>query len=196
MAIFSGTAAFRQLAPEIGGQFIEPGLIGYPVIHAPHRHWIVTLDFIALATGAHGRPRLRLRAPFANPQDFRFIIYRKAFLNTPRSPLPVIQTGHADFDTSFGVKTNDASLMLKLFTSPSIPRLSNLLSTSDELLITDHDHLLGAPLPQGVSLLWIFTENYVDDPGQLKGVFESFTETLDQLASLGIASDREPEYKL
>src|SRR5271157_1179847 len=68
---------WRQLSQEIGAQFVEGGLLKGNRVQAHCGTWTVTLDAHTVSTGHTNVIYTRMRAPYVNPEGFRFTIYRK-----------------------------------------------------------------------------------------------------------------------
>jgi hypothetical protein len=69
---------WRQLSAEIDGRFEERPWMRDKV-EGSHGPWTVTLDKAEVSSGKTREIYTRMRAPFVNPQGFRFTIYRKGF---------------------------------------------------------------------------------------------------------------------
>src|SRR5688500_11797581 len=72
---------WRQLSTEIGGRYVDGGFCQGDKVHAAHAEWTVTLDTYTVSTGKTTIVYTRMRAPYVNPNSFRFTIYRKGFFS-------------------------------------------------------------------------------------------------------------------
>src|SRR4051812_23445522 len=72
---------WRQLCQEIGAEFVEGGLWKESKVQAHVGPWTVTLDTVT-HHHQHGHTTYtRMRAPYVNPDGFRFTIHRKGFFS-------------------------------------------------------------------------------------------------------------------
>lgn len=75
---------WRQLSDQIGGTYTQRTFWKGDKVQAGHGEWIVTLDVFTqvISTGKTTMviPYTRLRAPYVNPNGFRFTICRRGAL--------------------------------------------------------------------------------------------------------------------
>jgi len=71
-----------------------------------HDEWTITLDTYAVSTGKTVMFFTRLRAPYVNPDRFRFTIYRRGLFSDIAKWLGMqdVVVGHEDFDRDFIIK--------------------------------------------------------------------------------------------
>ena len=102
----SKTEVWRQLSEAIGGRFVEGGFCKGDKVEATHAEWIVTLDTFAVSTGKVTIVYTRMRAPYVNPNGFRFNIYRRSVFSdvAKRFGMQDIEIGEEEFDRDFIVK--------------------------------------------------------------------------------------------
>jgi hypothetical protein len=94
---------WRQLCQEIGAEFVEGGMWNENKVQVHAKPWTITLDtYIVSGVGNH--VYTRLRAPYINPEGFRFTIYRMGFCDLGMQD---IQVGDPEFDEAFVIKGND-----------------------------------------------------------------------------------------
>ena len=74
---------WRQLSQEIGAEFVEGGFWKGSKVQAHVGPWTVTLDTYTVITEHSDVTYTRMRAPYVNPEGFRFTIYRKGVLQRP-----------------------------------------------------------------------------------------------------------------
>jgi hypothetical protein len=117
---------WRQLSQEIGADFIEGGSWASPgsKVQAHVGPWIVTLD-VGKSNENGKSPVTRLRAPYVNPEGFRFTIYRKGFLSELGKLLGMqdIEVGDPDFDEAFIINGNDELKAVRLFSDTRIRQM-------------------------------------------------------------------------
>src|SRR5947199_210805 len=68
--------------------------------------WTVTLDTHVVSNGETSTTYTRMRAPYVNPDGFRFTIYRKGFFSDLGKLLGMqdIEVGDPEFDEAFILK--------------------------------------------------------------------------------------------
>ena len=188
---------WRQLSAEIGGRYEEGGFCKSDKVRASHGEWTVTLDTYTVSTGKVVIVYTRLRAPYVNPDGFRFAISRKhMFSNVARwLGMQDVQVGHEPFDDDFIIKGTSEDKLRELFSSP---RLRELVSGQPEIKLTVHDDegWFGPEFPEGVDELTFIAGGVIKDIDRLKQLYELFAETLDQLCRIGSAYERAPEVTL
>ena len=66
-----------------------------------------------------------MRAPYINPEGFRFTIYRKSLFSNLGKLLGMqnIEVGDPEFDEAFIIKGNDESKVRDLFANPKIRQM-------------------------------------------------------------------------
>ena len=101
---------WRQLSEEIGAEFVEGGFWKGSKVQAHVGPWTVTLD-MGTSDEDGESPATRLRAPYINPEGFRFTIYRKNLFSDLGKFLGMqdIEVGDPEFDEAFIIKGNDES---------------------------------------------------------------------------------------
>src|SRR5688572_7280728 len=72
---------WRGFCDQIGGEYVEGKLLKGDKVEVSHRGWTITLDVYVVSTGKTTVAFTRLRAPFVNPDGFRFSIGRKSFFH-------------------------------------------------------------------------------------------------------------------
>ena len=100
---------WRQLSQEIGAEFVEGGFWKGGKVQAQVGPWTVTLDTYTDSSTTHSVSYTRMRAPYVNPEGFRFTIYRKGFFSDLGKLLGMqdIEVGDPEFDEAFIIKGND-----------------------------------------------------------------------------------------
>jgi hypothetical protein len=98
-----------------------------------------------------------------------------------------IQVGHAEFDAEFVIKGNNEKLVQSLCSSD---RLRALVTVQPKFQLSIHDDegWFGKKYPPEVDVLVFDVAGHIRDVERLKGLYDVFAETLQQLSKLGIAS--------
>jgi hypothetical protein len=153
----------------------------------------VTLDTYTVSTGKVTIVYTRMRAPYVNPDGFRFTIYRRGLFSdfAKLFGMQDIEVGDPAFDEAFIVKGTDEGRLRSLF---SDPRLRELLARQPEITLTvkDDEGWFGPTFPEGVDELHFSVVGIIKDVERLASLYELFAETLDQLCRIGSAYDSDP----
>ena len=188
---------WRQLSEEINARFIEGGAWKTDKVEATHHEWIVTLDTYAVSTGKAVIIFTRMRAPYVNPDGFRFTIYRKGFFSGlgKRLGMQDIEVGFEEFDNEFIIKGNDESKLRQLFANPKIREL--IEGQKDiHFSVKDDEGWFGPTFPDGVDELAFVVTGVIKDVERLKHLYELFSTTLDELCRMGSAYQTSPGVKV
>lgn len=185
---------WRQLSQEIGAEFIEGGFWASTgsKVQAHGGPWIVTLD--VGRSDEDGKSLVtRLRAPYVNPEGFRFTIYRKSVFSDLGKLLGMqdIEIGDADFDEAFIIKGNDESKVRNLFDNPKIRQMIHA-QPQIRLDVKDSEGWFGPKFPEDVDELHFQVAGVIKDIERLKSLFDLFAAVLDQLCRIGSAYKRQP----
>ena len=185
---------WRQLSQEIGAEFIEGRFWASTdgKVQAHVGPWIVTLD--VGRSDEDGKSLVtRLRAPYVNPEGFRFTIYRKGFFSDLGKLLGMqdLEVGDSDFDEAFIIKGNDESKVRALFANPKI-RQTIQAQPQIRLAVKDSEGWFGPKFPEDVDELHFQVAGVIKDVERLKSLFDLFAAVLDQLCRIGSAYKREP----
>ena len=162
-------AAWRQLATEMGAEFIPGGLFATSKVLAKVKDWTVTLDVYSVPSGDSNTTYTRMRAPLHKKDAFQFTVFRTGLVARLDNKLRAqdIAIGDAEFDHDFTIQGNDEARVRALLANLSIRQLIQaqkrirLGIRKDELVFE----------AQGV----------IKDIERLKSLFELFKQTLTQL---------------
>jgi hypothetical protein len=184
---------WKQLSAEIGGSYQERSFWKGDKVRATHGEWTVTLDTYTVSTGKVVMVFTRMRAPFVNPEGFRFAISRRHIFSDVARWLGTqdVDIGHQPFDDDFIIKGTSEERLRQLFSSA---RLRDLISAQPQikLSVQDDEGWFGPEFPDGVDELVFSVGGVIKDPDRLKLLFELFGETLDQLCRIGSAYEGGP----
>ena len=108
---------WRQLSEEIGAEFVEGGFWKGKKVQVHVKPWTITLDTHTESSGESSVTYTRMRAPYVNPEGFRFTIYRKGFFSDLGKLLGMqdIEVGDFEFDEAIIIKGNDEGKVGRLF---------------------------------------------------------------------------------
>ena len=188
---------WRQLSAEMQATFVDGGAWKADRVEAAHGQWLVTLDTYAVSTGKTVVVFTRMRAPYANPDGFRFTIYRRGVFTALGKLLGMqdVEVGYEEFDRDFVIKGNDENKLRQLFANA---KLRDLISAQKDIKfsVKDDEGWFGAKFPDGVDELAFVVAGIIKDIDRLKKLFELFAETLDELCRMGSAYESKPDVKL
>lgn len=139
----------------------------------------------------------RIRAPYVNPDHFRFTIYRRGFFSELGKWLGMqdVEVGHPDFDRDFVIKGSDESKLRALFANA---RMRERITSQPRIHLTvkDHEGWFEKSFPPDTDELCFHVAGVIKDIARLEQLFALFAETLEQLCRIGSAYEREPDVKL
>lgn len=187
--------AWKQLAEQLGGKHTASSWKQHSCVQVDVKEWTITLDCYAVSTGKSVVYFTRFRAPYINPDGFRFSITRKNFL-TPLGKLFGLQdivVGYDDFDTDFVIKSNDEVKVQQFFSNPQIRQMLIELKEVN-FSVLDDEGWFQAKFPEGVDELYFNVSGIITDLDRLKRIFDLFAETLDWLCQIGSAYEGDPEF--
>ncbi len=184
---------WRQLSQEIGAEFVEGGFWQGNKVQVHVGPWTVTLDTHTESSGESSVTYTRMRAPYVNPEGFRFTIYRKNLFSDLAKLMGMqdIEVGDPEFDEAFIIKGNDESRVVSLFSNSKIRQM-----TQDQpqirLEVKDSEGWFGPKFPENVDELQFQVVGVIKDVERLKALFDLFAAVLDQLCKMGSAYKQEP----
>jgi hypothetical protein len=183
---------WKQLCDRTGAQFVDGGFWKGDKVEASHGEWTITLDTFTVSTGKTSTTYTRMRAPFVNPDQFRFTIYRKGFFSDIAKWLGMqdIEVGHPRFDEDFIIKGTHREKLVALFDNP---QLRELIDAQPTLHFTVRGGgWFGNRFPPPCDELSFVVRGVIKDVDRLKLLFDLFATTLDQLCRIGAAYENGP----
>jgi hypothetical protein len=188
---------WRQLADELGARYVGGSTWKGDRIEAEHGEWSVTLDHVTFLVGNVPVTFTRYRAPYVNPDAFRFTVYRRGLASDVAKwfGMQDVAVGHAAFDRDFIVKGTDEHGLRRLLDDA---KLRSLLERQEDvhLEVKDHEGWFGKKYPPATDLLECRLDGLVTDKQRLKDAFELFGRTLDRLCQIGSAYEDDPGVEL
>lgn len=188
---------WRKLCSETGARYVDGGFWKGEKVTAAHGPWTIMLDTYAVSTGKVTVVFTRLRAPYINPDGFRFTVYRRGFFSDIAKFMGMsdIEVGHPDFDRDFIIKGTDVAKLRALFGNPEIRKL---ISAQPEIHfeVKDNHGGWGPNYPPDVDELRFHVGGIIKDVDRLKLLFDLFAETLDELCRIGSAYEGDPKVRL
>ena len=190
---------WQQFAAGVGGDFVEGGFWKGSRVDASHGQWMVTLDTYTVSNGKSSTTYTRIRAPYVNPDNFHFNIYRKGIFSDLGKWLGMqdVNVGYSQFDEDFIIKGNDESKLRRLFSNETIRALIEAQPTIQFSVHDGESSFWSAQnWPTGVNELYFQVVGVIKDVDRLKLLYDLFSETLDELVRMGSASEQNPDVKL
>ena len=184
---------WTRLSEAVNGRYVAGGFWKGDKVQVDHNDWTLTLDTYAVSTGKVTIVFTRMRAPFRNPGGFRFLVYRKSIFSGLGKffGMQDIEVNDPPFDDDFIVQGTD-EFKVKLLLSA--PKIRALIAVHKDISfgVKDDEGWFGTRFPEGVDELHFAVAGVIKDVDRLKGLFDLFAETLDELCRLGTASDDPP----
>jgi hypothetical protein len=184
---------WSQLSREIGVEYQPGGFFKEGKVVLTHREWQITLDTYTVSSGKSHVTYTRIRAPFVNPDGFRFNIYRKGIFSGIAKLLGTqdIEIGDAYFDDEFIIQSSAQDLVYRLLSSIEIRQL--IQNQPDiHFEVKDDEGWFQKKFPEGVDELYFQTTGVITDVERLKALFDLFAAVLDQLCRLGSGYETNP----
>jgi hypothetical protein len=195
MALFGPNKeeVWQQLCQEIGAKFVSGGAWKGNKVQATVGPWTVTLDSYTVNTQHSHVTYTRMRAPYTNPEGFRFTIYRKSIFSGLGKLLGMqdVEIGDPEFDEAFIIKSNNEPRVQQLFADT---KLKALVKAQPEIRldVKDSEGWFGPKFPENVDELHFQVVGEIKDVARLKSLFELFAAVLEQLCKIGSAYKQEP----
>jgi hypothetical protein len=183
---------WQKVAAEIGARY-ESGFWTGSKVAVDYGQWTITLDSYTVNTGKTQHTYTRLRAPYVNPDGFRFGIYRRHLFTDLAKWLGMqdIAVGDAPFDEAFVIQASDEQKVRALFADESIRRL--VAAQPDVSFMVRGDQGWFSRIhPEGVDELYFQAHGIVKEVDRLKELFALFGLVLDRLCDLGSAYETGP----
>ncbi|KAB3531645.1 DUF3137 domain-containing protein [Alkaliphilus pronyensis] len=191
----SKNEVWKQLAEELGGEFIEGGFFKTDKVNANMRAWTITLDTYTVSHGKTSSTYTRIIAPFVNNKDFKFKVYKKGFFSDVGKMLGMqdIEIGIEDFDENYIIKGNNEGLIKELLCKEDV----RLLITQQPKISIEIKDKLGFfdKTPEEADILYFEEAGVLKDLERLKKIFLLFASILNNLYSLGVTSEENPNIK-
>jgi hypothetical protein len=134
-----------------------------------------------------------MRAPYVNPDGFRFTVYRKGAFSGLGKLLGMqdVEVGDAEFDEAFIIQGSDEARVRTLLADP---KLRALIAAQPKIRLTvkDSEGWFGPSFPEGVDELHLQAVGVIKDVERLKALFDLFAAVLDRLCRTGSGRNEGP----
>ena len=188
---------WRQLCEEIGAELVDGGFWKGKKVQVHAKPWTITLDTYTESSGESHQTYTRMRAPYINPEGFRFTIYRAGFLSGVGKLLGMqdIEIGDPEFDEAFIIQGTDEFKVMNLFADVELRQMIKD-QPKIRLEVKDNEGWFGPQFPENVDELRFQVVGVIKDIERLKALFDLFAVVLDQLCRIGLAYKQEPGVNL
>ena len=188
---------WRQLSDEVGASYVDGGFCKGDKVKVTHGEWTVTLDTFAVSTGKSTIVYTRMRAPYVNPDGFRFTVYRRGMFTGVAKWLGMqdLEIGDERFDHDFVIKANDEAKVRELLGSPKVRELLDR-QKAVHFTVKDDEGWFGPRFEGDADELYFTVVGVIKDIERLKLLYELFAETLDRLCHIGSAYRHAPDVTL
>lgn len=188
---------WQQLADGISATYVPGGFARGDKVVATHGEWTLTLDTYVVPAGNAPIVFTRLRAPYVNPDGFRFHIYRRSVFTELGKLLGMqdIEIGVEPFDHDFVIKSNDEDRVRSLLADAKLRQLLER-QPGISLEVKDSEGWFGPTFPDDADELLFTVVGVITDLSVLEALFELFSYTLDRLCDIGSAYAEAPDVTL
>ena len=188
---------WARLAEELRADFTASSFWKGGRVEVRVGEWIITLDAYTVSTGKSSQTFTRMRAPYVNPEGFRFKVYREGFFSGIGKMLGMqdVVVGHPEFDRDFVIQGNSEERLRQLFDHP---RIRELIQAQPQVSfeVRDDEGWFGTRFPADVDQLVFTVSGVIKDVERLKLLFSLFAHTLNHLCHIGSAYEDDPELRL
>jgi hypothetical protein len=188
----SKAEVWSELARQVGGDFTPDQFLQQGGVTVKVGDWQVQFDTYTTNSGNHSQTYTRVRAPFVNPERFRFKVYRAGFFS-PLGKLFGVQdivVGHEFFDRAFVIQGNDASRVRDFFQDDHLRALV-ASQPNISLEIVDDEGMFGPTYGNDVDLLKFSCTGVIKHLDVLRGLYDIFAHSLTLLARRSAGYDDE-----
>ena len=185
---------WKQLASELGGLHEEGRKFHPGIVRAWHMNWEVVLDTYVVSSGKSSTTYTRLRAPYANRDDFYFHVFRRHLFTGIGKAFGMqdVIVGHPEFDRDFIIKGNNERKLKMMFDNDYIRQLISYQPRIQFKIREDEEGLFKPKFPPDINELSFHSVGVIHNLQQLHDLFELFAVTLDHLCDIGSAYEDDP----
>lgn len=184
---------WSQLSRETNARFVDGSFLKGATVEATHGEWKITLDSYAVSTGKSTMVFTRMRAPYVNPDGFRFSICRAGMFTEISKwfGMQDVEVGHEEFDRDFVIKGTSEDKLRAFFANRRVRELIEAQKSVYFGVKHDPTWFREDPSPE-VDTLEFHVPGILTDIARLKLLFDLFAETLDELCRIGSAYEGAP----
>lgn len=179
---------WRKLSEELGGVFRNEEGWRHDELEIKDGDWTVRLSFAAHAGRRSEAIYTCFRAPYVNPEKFRFELSREELAHGIGKLFGMqdVQIGDKTIDKMFLIKASDEEKLKKLLADEE---LRKLLATEKDLhvVVRGAQEKAEAGFPEGVDELVVEVPGKVDDGERLKRLYRLFALLLHGIGKFSSA---------
>ncbi len=179
---------WRKLSQELGGVFRDEEGWRHDQVEIKDGDWTVTLSFTSHRAGRSEAIYTCFRAPYINPDKFRFELYREELAHGLGKIFGAqdVQIGDKTVDKMFMIKATDEEKLKRLLAPAD---LRTLLATEKDLhvVVRDAGKAFSGEFPDGVDELVVEVPGRVDDGERLKRLYKLFALLLQGIGRFSSA---------
>ena len=194
----AGRAAWKELADQLGAEFLGRRHQRPDTVQLRHGEHIITLDAMEGAGGT------RIRAPFVNLSGFRFLIYSAGPFTLLGKKLGLVQdlgVGHPGIDRRFVIRSDQPDAVRDLFSNERVRdrtwkyvaqgrAFPRILMSKVRPGVSEDEGLLGGAYSPGVDLLQFQAVPHITDVERLVGLFGLFVAIFDHVGAPAAEEDQ------
>jgi len=184
---------WRRVGDEIGASFVKNGMFSTPRVEKRVGPWTLTLDTFSEHAGHSHVVYTRMRAPYVNPDGFRFRLHRAGPFTALGALLGMqdVEVGDPEFDTAIVLKSENEGRARELFADPKTRALI-VAQPKIRMEVKDNEGWFGARFPENVDCLRFQAVGVIKDGERLKALFALVPVLLERLCRIGSATRQEP----
>ena len=185
---------WRQIAADIGGEYIDGGFWKSGVLRYKHNNWEILLD--TWSDGNSGT-YTRMRIPFINKDGLQFRIYEEGFFSGIGKALgnQDIQIEDPRLDPKFIIQGNNVPKVKKLLRDAQLKALFDVIPRIN-VRVKSSNGIFSKKFPPNVDMLLFQQTGVVKDKEKLKLIFRLFTTLLERLVQIDSAYEDDPGIRL
>jgi hypothetical protein len=173
---------WRKLSEEIGGEFKDETGWRNDEVRIKDGEWTVTLSFVGHRGARLDAIYTRLRAPYVNPDKFRFELFHQEWAHRLAHALgwQDVHIGDPLVDKMFVIKASDEAKVRELLSEQPI---RDLLVTEKNLhvAVRDAEKFFEPEFPEGVDELVVEVPDKVADLARLERLYKLFAALLHSM---------------
>lgn len=186
-----------KLAEELRAEFTASTFWKGGRVEVKVGEWIITLDTYTVSAGKSSQTYTRIRAPYVNPDGFRFKVYRQGFFSGIGKffGMQDVEVGYPEFDRDFVIQGNSPEKLRALFAHP---RIREMIQAQPQIQfeVRDDEGWFAQRFPEHVDELVFTVYGVLKDINRLKMLFSLFAHTLNHLCHIGSAYEDDPGLRL
>ncbi len=185
---------WRQIAKDIGGEYIDGGFWKSGALRYKHNNWEMLLDNWS---DGNGGVYTRMRIPFVNKDGLQFRIYEEGFFSGMAKAFggQDIQIQDPRFDPKFVIQGNNVQKVKKLLRDAQLKALFDVIPNIN-VRVKSSNGVFSKKFPPNVDMLLFQQRGIIKDKEKLQLIFRLFTALLERLVQIDSAYENDPGIQL